>query len=487
MRLTSYLEGKRILLLGLGREGRNSLDLVLTVNPEHVGIADQNPASFDDLHPAELAHLESQGKLTRYMGEDYLRSLDDTYDLVLKSPGITFRDFTRFPTDMHRLVRYPNLEVSGQADLLLRFSQAKIVGISGTKGKSTLTTLLYEIFSQSHEAYLRGNIGVPPLQDYEQMDNKFVALELSCHQLEFTRQSPKVAILTNLFPEHLDHYRDYDHYIESKFNLIANPPEEGMLVITAAEDPFVIDRVAQKLTKNHKIAWLTRDPMDFDRVRNLDLDPDVRQEHWWFEENVLWGPDGISFEVPQGPGLLGSHVLLNAGMACIAALAHGISVEDIQAASGSFEGLPHRCEKLGTFAGRVFYNDSIATIPHATLLAVDSLDQVSTLIVGGMDRGIDYEELIRELPDTSVRELIVLPETGSKIAEAIEASSPGRFKIHVAQTMHDAVRISYEHSTVGETILFSPAAASYHLYKDFAERGDDFSHEVRSQAEFFEA
>lgn len=487
MSLKSYLAGKRILLLGLGREGRSSLDLVLTVDFAHLGIADQNPLSFEDLREEDLSRLEKQGKLTRYIGKDYLLSLDDDYDLVLKSPGITFRDQTRFPHEMQRLVRYPNLEITGQADLLLRFSRAKIVGISGTKGKSTTTTLLYEIFSQSNEAYLRGNIGVPPLQDFALMDESFVALELSCHQLEFTRQSPPVAILTNLFPEHLDHYRDYDHYIESKLNLIANPTEEGMLVITTAEDPFVVERVSQTLTTRHKVAWISRDTSDFDRVRQHHIDPDIEQEHWWLDEKVLHGPDGMTFELPQGPGLLGSHLLLNAGMASIAALACGISVTDIQAACESFEGLPHRCERLGTFAGRVFYNDSIATIPHATLLAVESLDQVTTLIVGGMDRGIDYEELIRELPETSIRELIVLPETGPQISNALETSYPGRFEIHEVQTMHEAVRVSYERSMVGETVLFSPAAASYHLYKDFAERGDDFSREVRTQAEFFEA
>lgn len=487
MSLTHYLEGKRVLLLGLGREGRSSLDLVLKMDLEHLGIADQNPAGFEDLPQEELSRLEAQGKLTRYAGENYLRSLDDGFDLVLKSPGISFRDMIRFPNDMQRLVRHPDLEFTGQADLLLRFSQAKIVGISGTKGKSTTTTLLHEIFSQSNEAYLRGNIGVPPLQEYEQMEGKLVALELSCHQLEFTRQSPPVAILTNLFPEHLDHYRDYDHYIESKLNLIANPPEGGMLVITTAEDPFVVDRVAQKLTKHHKVSWISRDQGDFDRVRLLDLDPEIKQEQWLLVDQKLQGPEGVAFEIPQGPGLQGAHLLLNAGMASIAALAFDISINDIQTACRLFEGLPHRCEKLGTYAGRVFYNDSIATIPHATLLAIESLDQVSTLIVGGLDRGIDYEELIRELPETSVRVLIALPETGHRIAQAIEASVPGRFEIHEVETMHDAVRVSYERSEIGETILLSPAAASYHVYKDFAERGEDFSREVWAQAELFEA
>lgn len=487
MRLMEYLKGKRVLLLGLGREGLSSLNLLLSVDLDHLGIADQNPTSFESLPQDELSVLESQDKITRYEGEDYLRSLDDDYDLVLKSPGISFREMTRFPDEMQRLVRYPDLEISGQADLLLRFSRARIVGISGTKGKSTTTTLLHKIFSQSNEAFLRGNIGVPPLQDYAKMEDKLVALELSCHQLEFTRQSPRVAILTNLFPEHLDHYRDYDHYIESKLNLIANPPEEGMLVITTAEDPFVVDRVAPKLTGRHKVAWISRDRGDFNRLRLLDLDPEIQQEHWWLDSERLQGPEGFEFEIPQGPGLQGSHLLLNAGMASIAALACEISVADIQAGCESFEGLPHRCEKLGTYAGRVFYNDSIATIPHATMLAIEALDNVSTLIVGGMDRGIDYEELIRELPETSVRELIVLPETGPKIAQAIEASNPGRFEIHEVQTMHDAVRVSYERSEVGETILFSPAAASYHLYRDFAERGEDFSREVAAQAEFHEA
>ena len=209
--LYDFLKAKRILILGFGREGQDSLKFIKEyydqIEPAELGIADLNPIREELLEP-----YKALGKIRTYTGENYLEAMAD-FDLVLKSPGISFKDFTivREPGKIS-LAEYPGVQISSQMDLFLRFAPGTIAGISGTKGKSTTTSLVYEIFkaqvrkeqaegNRAAQAYLLGNIGVPVLKYWDQYDeHAYLACEMSSHQLEFVTASPQAAILTNFYP-----------------------------------------------------------------------------------------------------------------------------------------------------------------------------------------------------------------------------------------------------------------------------------------------
>ena len=197
--LLDYLAPKKILLLGFGREGRSTYQYIRRHFPEkELSIADQNPVTLEDAH------------VTLHCGAHYLEAIN-RYDLVIKSPGITVRD----------LQISSSVEMTCQLDLFLRFARCRVVGITGTKGKTTTSTLIYSILQAAGiESCLIGNIGVPVFEDIEAAETMTAVVEMSSHQLEFTSCSPHVAVLTNLYPEHLDHYHGFAGYANAKLNIV---------------------------------------------------------------------------------------------------------------------------------------------------------------------------------------------------------------------------------------------------------------------------
>lgn len=490
--LYDFLKAKRIIILGFGREGQDSLKFIKEyydrIEPAELGIADLNPIREELLEP-----YKALGKIRTYTGENYLEAMAD-FDLVLKSPGISFKDFTilREPGKIS-LAEYPGVQISSQMDLFLRFAPGTIAGISGTKGKSTTTSLVYEIFkaqvrkeqaegNRAAQAYLLGNIGVPVLKYWDQYDeNAYLACEMSSHQLEFVTASPQAAILTNFYPEHLDHYQSYDQYLEAKLNICHFQDKSGLLVVDSNEEELM-QRV-QAFYKNKLIDVRMEDKPSF-RNDERSVPSYVLQEGNQYLAQV---DEPLKAEVRRlvdNPQLAARHQKIDALLATALAKALGVDFETIDRGLEHFRGLPHRLEALGLHGGRYFYNDSIATIPQATLLALESLRQthpVKTLILGGMDRGISYDGLIEALEnDPDLEVLIGLPDTGHKIIDALkEARASGKtfasLKIlEQVESMDQAVALAYSRTPEMMAVLLSPAAASYNRYKNFEERGEDY-------------
>lgn len=447
--LLQYLDGKSILILGFGREGKSSLAFLL----KHWQELQISKLAIADMKPVDLAILDVDQTLLKaispllYIGEDYLSELG-AYDLVLKSPGISLQTYTADTLKPGVLAMWPDTEISGQIDLFLRFGKMKnVIGITGTKGKSTTSTLLAQILrSSGRSTYLAGNIGVPILDSWDEyQEDDYVVVELSSHQLQFVQASPRLAAITNFYPEHLDHYISYDEYLESKLNIIRFQTKNDFFVLN--EDDAELCRRSRDLIRGDFIA--------------------------------ISMADGLAYR-GLNPHLMGDHHAVDVALAAALCRRLGLSEEEIRSGIAGFTGIPHRCEYIGEYRNIRFYNDSIATIPQATLFAIETLRDVDTLIVGGMDRGLDYSNFLEQLVRMGIPHILCLPETGWQLFDTLEDLVPGRAQ--KVSELSDAVKLAFELTEEGKSCLLSPAASSYHHWKSFEERGDEFKALVQSRS-----
>ncbi len=413
--IIEFLKDKDILLLGFGREGRSTLEYIRKYLPDKkITLADKNPVSPDDENVETV------------IGECYLDCINE-YDLVIKSPGVSLKD-----VDIA-----DRAKITCQVDLFLRYAPCRKIGVTGSKGKTTTSTLTYMMLKEAGvDAVLIGNIGVPVLECIEKVNPDTVAvIEMSSHQLEFCSCSPEVAVFTNIFEEHLDHYTGgFTGYVNAKTNIARYQDENGLFIYGEKSDiPQFVD--LSKI-KSEKL------PVS-DETFDLPFD----NEH-----------------------LLGVHNKTDVCYAFAASRRFGVTREQAVAAAEKFEGIEHRMEKVGEFDGIIFYNDCIATIPFAVLNAVHALKNVGTLIIGGKDRGLDYSSFVEDLLNEDIDNIICMPDTGYKIGRQLEEKN-AKSNILFAEDMEKAVSLAFENTGKGKICLLSPAASSYNVYKNFEEKG----------------
>lgn len=403
--ILNRLRGKRILILGFGREGKSSLAFVKKYLPEaQVAVADKNA-------------MEG----VTHSGDRYLQAVYD-YDIVIKTPGISLKDFDA-----------KGVEITSQTDLFLSQFHAQTIGISGTKGKSTTTSLIYHLLKSSgHDAILTGNIGIPCFDIMEQIhEDSIVVYELSAHQLEYVHNSPRVGVLLNVFEEHLDHFGTFDSYKHAKFNLLR---------YMGADDYAVVHESLLMETLGLGVNNVTFSRMDFD-----------------IDEEAL--------------PILGPHNLLNAKAALCACVAYGIDVREVIPNLYTFKPLEHRLEPVGTFGGITFVNDSISTIPQAAIAACQTIGKVDFLLLGGFDRDIDYQPLVDFMREHPVPHLLFTGKAGERMMAMMVKVQTNKVRY---ATMEEAFEYLKSHSKPGDVCLLSPAASSYDQYKNFEERGRKF-------------
>ena len=427
-KIIEYLNNKSVLILGFGREGQSTLKYIRDYLPEkQLVIADKNNITVDDKNVEIIC------------GENYLDCVND-FELVMKSPGISFKN----------VKVEENTEVSCQVDLFLRFAPCRKVGITGSKGKTTTSTLTYEMLKAAgYDARLIGNIGVPVFETLETLtENTVAVIEMSSHQLEFTRKSPEVAILTNVYEEHLDHYKGgFTGYVNSKLNIMRYQTENNSFIYNATQG--VSQYIDLAVTPANKVGVKADGELPFE----------VRNEH-----------------------LLGEHNRQDVLFAYNAAKIFGADDSACEKGVENFSGIEHRMENVGTYKGITFYNDCIATIPHAVECAIEALKKVDTLIIGGKDRGIDYSEFVDYLLNCSVSNIIGTPETGHNIAD--EMLKQGTQKTVIKATdLEGAVEKAYEITALDKICLLSPAASSYNVYKNFEEKGKHYKELIKKYSE----
>lgn len=423
--LLNKLSGKRVLILGYGREGASTRKLLRAYFPEMpLSIADKNEQLKQDFVLSQDKHL------TLITGENYLASAMQ-YDVIIKSPGISLKDNTAL---------YTSGKISSQTDLFIQQYHAQMIGVTGTKGKSTASSLIHHILkSTGKTSVLCGNIGIPLFDIVPAITPEtIVVAELSSHQLEFLTTAPDVSVLLNLFQEHLDHYNSLQDYHQAKLNI----------GIKQVRGSFIYHKDDEKIASFLATNKIQANGIPFDATPV-------------FREKIL-------------TSLKGEHNELNIKASALAAMQFGVSESDCLAAIATFKALPHRMEYIGAYKEIHFYNDSISTIPEATIQSVTALKDVDTLILGGFDRGIDYTPLVDFIGRSSLKQLIYIGEAGKRIRAGVDAANLYKGKQDSVEAIAQAVDIAFKQTAAGRICLLSPAAASYDQFKNFEERGETY-------------
>lgn len=434
---------KKILILGFGREGKESLSLISKYIPKNnITIADRSNIS--------IPYNVSQ-QFNCITGEDYARDINQ-YDIIVKSPGIPEHVISNVEKD----------KITSQTDIFLRRYHHQVIGVTGTKGKSTTSSLIAHILTTAKiDNVLVGNIGIAPFSAIGSIkDDTIIVMELSAHQLKHIHTAPHISIFLNIHEEHLDHFITFDNYFDSKCNIFLRQNETDLLFIDKNDIEVVLK--AQSPNVRSKVRFV-----DIDLANNIQTN------------------------------LCGKHNQTNASFAIEVANLLQISDEEVIKSLNSFTPLHHRLENLGTYNGIEFINDSISTIPEAAIAALTSLDRVGTIILGGYDRGISYKKLAKHLSKQKDLNIIVIGQAGERISQLIEEIQQKRqensvetdrqsiemtsnTKIYHAKDMAEVIDIAYKVTPIGSKCLLSPAASSYDQYNNFEERGKHYEELIKT-------
>ncbi|WP_303790791.1 UDP-N-acetylmuramoyl-L-alanine--D-glutamate ligase [Ruminococcus flavefaciens] len=432
--IKDYTDNKTICVLGFGREGKSTYKMIEKYcSPKALAIADLNDIDREANGIPENVDL--------ICGKDYQQCLD-RFDMVFKSPGIV----------LEKPVSQLKCQITCETQVFFECFREQIIGITGTKGKSTVTSLIYHVLDESGiDCRIAGNIGIPVFDIAEGMnEDTIVVCELSCHQLEYMTVSPKYAVFLNLYEEHLDHYGTMWNYYNAKKNIYLHQQENDVLLINS------------EIAPKERITWNTYTVSD----KNSDADIFVSGGMVHCTEPYAIPTDKVK--------LLGTHNHYNIAVAYYITTMF-IREEDFTKALCTFSPLAHRLEYVDTVHGIRWYDDSISTACATAISAVQSVPDVGTVLIGGMDRGIDYAPLVDFLAKADVR-VICMETSGKRVYDMILARDSFRNKerVHYTDHLDGAVKLAAEITPEGMSCVMSPAAASYGIFKNFEERGDAF-------------
>lgn len=429
----------KVAILGFGREGNSTYNFIRKYLPNKIiYILDEKEISLDD-------------EYTVY--KKYNRTTEDLieFDLIIKTPGISLKDID---------IEQVKDKLTSQIELLLEVNKQNVIGITGTKGKSTTSSLIYNIIKdQGRKVFLVGNIGVPALDRIEEYKDALIVTEMSSHQLEFIKTAPHIGIILNLFQDHLDHAGSVKHYHECKMNMLLKQTENDIGIFDA--DNYYLKEITKDIDFKQKILNVSNEK---------ESDIYVEDNNIYLNGNLLVNANDIKRNI------LGDHNLKNIMYALLVTSLLNLDFEKAYQTISEFKSLEHRMELVGTYKDITFYNDSIATIPEAVINACKTLKDVDTLIFGGQDRGIDYTSLIEYLNEGNIRNLICMPTTGFNIADKLTNKNINIYKI---KTLEEAVTKAFEVTDKNKICLLSPAAPSYEYYKNFEEKGNAFKNLIK--------
>lgn len=415
--LASLINGKKVLLLGFGKEGKAAYNLIKTIGLfNKLTIADMNPQP----------EIEGADTIT---GETYLDCIDN-FDIAFKSPGIV----------LPKKINEYKCKITSQTEVFLQAFSKQVIGVTGTKGKSTVSSLIYHVLGENGvPCVFAGNIGIPMFEVYESIaPETIVVLELSCHQLENCKFSPAVSILLNIYEDHLDHYKTFENYAAAKKNIYLHQGPLDILFCDKSLLPLKPEALSRTIAAN-------KDILPFKALEDA-----------------------------SGAKLRGTHNLNNCAFVYNVAKLFDISDENFVKSISSFVPLHHRLEFADNINGIDFYDDSISTTVESTIGAVESIPNAATILIGGMDRGIDYTSLVAYLVKSKLSNIICMYKSGQRVYDMLKAENKIKPKIFYCDDLHKAVRLAKKVTKLNEACILSPAAASYGYFKNFEERGDVF-------------
>lgn len=444
--IISFIENKNVVIWGMGREGISTYRCIRTLYPDmHLTLADAKQIDMSAYPNCDFINTETHG--TDFEGFDY----------IFKSPGIP--------------VFHPEKiidRLTSQTEVFLSAFGRNTFGITGTKGKSTTSSLLYHLLKNHDDnTIFVGNIGIPCLDYIDRIDeNTSVVFEMSCHQLEFTRHSPHVGIILNLYEEHLDHYITMENYIKAKSHVFSYQNENDITILNCSD-----------------LGTLSVYPRNGHLITACDGLGEIVPADISVNGTVITVPHGSIDIQPEDTCLVGRHNLYNIGIDYyICKEVFGMSDEEFKASLATFKPLAHRLEKVGTFGGITYYDDSISTICRSAINAVKSLGNIGTIILGGMDRGIDYTDLVDFLKTAEIDNIVLVGQTTERMQKLLEnAEIDKRIAVHPCYYFDKGVAKAKEVTAQGKICLLSPAASSYDMFKNFEVRGDEFQRLVKGE------
>lgn len=451
-KLISKFKDKRVMIFGLGKSNEYLIKTLCEANIKLILCDTKNESQL----PLKTLEYIKSKRIESRLGPICTEKLD--CDILIRTPGMSFF------SDFIIRARKAGIVVTSEMEIFFDLCRCQIIGITGSDGKSTVTTIIYEILKNSGKRVFKGgNLGEPLLSRVNEMEPEDIAVvELSSFQLMSMRKSPNIAVITNISPNHLDVHKDMEEYIDSKKNIFLHQNAFGKTVLNY-DNPY---------TK--KFAEETRGKtVFFSRTKEL--------------ENGVWvKPNGdivISENLKTSVilnkkdiKLLGNHNLENY-LSAISAV-WGIAGSDgIIKTAKEFDGIEHRMEKVRTVNGVTYYNDSIATSPTRVISGCLSLfSEKIILICGGYDKNIPFDKL-GDVINKKVKILILIGQTADKIENSVKKSSfysAEKLKIFKVMNMEEAINISSSNSCLNDIVALSPACAAFGMYKNFEERGIHF-------------
>ena len=441
MKSINVFENKKVLVLGLAKSGEAAARLLAKLG----AIVTVNDGKAFDENPAAQSLLEEGIKVI--CGSHPIELLDENFELIVKNPGIPYEN------PMIQRAFEKKIPVITEVELAFLVSDAPIIGITGSNGKTTTTTMISEVLNNGGESgLLSGNIGFPA-SEVAQIATKqdTLIMELSSFQLMGIEDfHPHIAVITNLMPTHIDYHGSFEDYIAAKWNIQNKMTESDFLVLNVNQD------LAKSLAQNT-------------RAKVVPISTSEKVAGGYLKDGILYFMDEAIMAADE-IGVPGSHNVENALATIAVAKLSGIPNDAIKETLANFGGVKHRLQSLGEIKGIKFYNDSKSTNILATQKALSGFNNDRViLIAGGLDRGNEFDELE---PDISrLKLMVVLGESAPRLKRTADNANVPYI---TAENVNQAAHIAFENASAGDIVLLSPANASWDMYKNFEIRGDEF-------------
>lgn len=420
---------KKIAVLGLGIEGKDAINYLLEKGAD-ITLYDQKTENELDFEGVD------RSKIKILIGEKYLSDGLKEFDYIVRSPGVY-----RYLPEIVEAEKF-GVKITSAIKIFFDEAPGKIIGVTGTKGKGTTSTLIYEILkSASKNVYLSGNIGKPYLELLTKLtEDSWIVMEISSFQLIDMESSPHIAVVLNITEDHMDWHKNIEEYIEAKKNIVSHQTVSDWAIIN---QEYKTSNNFGAIGKGQKV-YFSKSALD--KVYKQDL------------------------------LLRGEHNLENIAAGVETARVIGIDEDIILKTVKSFKGLEHRLELVAEVNGVKYYNDSFATGPQPTIAAIKSFTEPETLILGGSDKGLDFKELRSEIEiRENVTNLILIGDLGEKIGGGINGKNVISLKY---APMVKVVETAKEITKPGGVVILSPAAASFDMFKNYKDRGNQFKNAV---------
>ena len=455
--LNNYLKNRKVAIIGLGVSNIPLLDYMHNVGAK---------VTVFDNRIIEDIPKDTMKKITDYamefsLGPNNLSKLEG-FDIIFRSPSC-------LPTvpELQKEVERGAI-LTSEIEMLMKLCPGKVIGVTGSDGKTTTTTLIYEILkANGYNCYLGGNIGTPLFTKLSEMTpDDIIVLELSSFQLMGMEISPSISVITNISPNHLNVHSSYEEYIDAKKNIFKYQDKGGIVVLNYDN---AITKSAAKEANGKVVFFSSKTKLE----DGIILDGDIIKECKDKLRRHILSTNTVA--------LRGTHNYENI-CAAIAATSSLVEVEDAVKAVQEFKGVQHRLEFIREIDGVKWYNDSIGTSPTRTIAGLHSFDERIVLIAGGYDKHLDYTPIAKPILE-KVDSLILIGDTAPKIFDAVknEAEKQGKdIKIYMCDEFKNTVLVAKKVAKPGQIVLFSPASASFDLFKNFEERGNKFKELVNN-------